>query len=86
MKAYTSWEYFALFFGTTIFALEGIVFILPAENHMRTPKDFTGWNGVLNTSVVLMTCLYIASGFYGYLKYNEKTEGIILLNFKPTDL
>ena len=30
-----------------------------------------GWNGVLNTSMVMVSCLYIAVGFFGYLKYGE---------------
>ena len=48
---------------------------------MRTPSDMkgrkifpvdsaqyynlSGWNGVLNTSMILVSCLYIAVGFFG---------------------
>ena len=35
-----------------------------------------GWNGVLNTSMVMVSCLYIAVGFFGYLKYGEVTNVI----------
>lgn len=39
-----------------------------------------GWNGVLNTSMTIVTCLYIAVGFFGYLKYGEDVLGSITLN------
>ena len=59
--------------------------VLPLENQMKTPADMKvcnqvnsslhsfsqGWNGVLNTSMVMVSCLYIAVGFFGYLKYGE---------------
>ena len=47
---------------------------------MKTPGDMKGWNGVLNTSMVLVSCLYIAVGFFGYLKYGEAAAGSITLN------
>ena len=47
---------------------------------MRNPRDLIGWNGVLNTSMVIVTCLYIAVGFFGYLKYGEDVVGSITLN------
>ena len=45
-----------------------------------------GWNGVLNTSMVMVSCLYIAVGFFGYLKYGEvvrtfSSEVVHLLGF-----
>ena len=39
-----------------------------------------GWNGVLNTSMILVSCLYIGVGFFGYLKYGEQVAGSITLN------
>ena len=51
---------------------------------MRTPRALMGWNGVLNTSMVIVTCLYIAVGFFGYLKYGEDVLGSITLNL-PVD-
>lgn len=47
---------------------------------MRYPKDMRGWNGVLNTSMVLVSCLYIAVGFFGYLKYGDDVEASITLS------
>ncbi|XP_076316005.1 proton-coupled amino acid transporter 2-like isoform X2 [Tachypleus tridentatus] len=71
---------FPLYFGTTIFAYEGIGVILPIENEMKTPEDFGGCNGVLNTGMVFISCLYVAMGFFGYLKYGEEVAGSITLN------
>ena len=47
---------------------------------MRTPSEMKGWNGVLNTSMILVSCLYIGVGFFGYLKYGEQVAGSITLN------
>ena len=47
---------------------------------MKTPEAMKGWNGVLNTAMTIVACLYIAVGFYGYLQYGEKVEGSITLN------
>ena len=47
---------------------------------MREPRAMRGWNGVLNTSMVIVTCLYIATGFFGYLKYGDDVKGSITLN------
>ncbi|XP_044748431.1 proton-coupled amino acid transporter-like protein pathetic isoform X2 [Coccinella septempunctata] len=77
----------ALFFGTAVYAFEGIGVVLPLENNMRTPLDFGGWNGVLNTGMVFTTCLYTAVGFFGYLKYGNACDlGSVTLYLPPNDL
>ena len=81
---YISRSQYPLYFGTAIYAFEGIGVVLPLENQMRTPRDMRGWNGVLNTSMTIVTCLYIAVGFFGYLKYGEDVQGSITLNL-PVD-
>ena len=58
--------------------------MLPVENQMATPNDLRGWNGVLNTSMVIVSCLYIAVGFFGYLQYGEGVLGSVTLNL-PVD-
>jgi len=75
-----------LFFGTAIFAIEGISVVLPIENQMRSPKDMLGWNGVLSTSMSLVVALYVGMGFYGYLKFGEGIAGSISLNLPPGDI
>jgi len=79
-KTFASWGQLPLYFGTAIYAFEGIGVVLPLENQMRTPADMRGWNGVLNTSMVIVSCLYIAVGFFGYLKYGDAVSGSITLN------
>ena len=63
-----------------------ILQVLPIENQMRRPKDMLGINGVLNTSMALVLALYVAMGFYGYLKYGEDIEASITLNLPPGDM
>ncbi|XP_023344937.1 proton-coupled amino acid transporter 1 isoform X1 [Eurytemora carolleeae] len=75
---------FPIFFGTAIFAFEGISVVLPIENQMTTKKAMLGFNGVLNTSMVIIACLYISMGFFGYLKYGDDVESSITLNL-PAD-
>lgn len=41
---------------------------------MANPEAFGGWNGVLNTGMMIVTCLYTAVGFFGYLKYGDKVK------------
>merc|ERR1712106_216510 len=83
---FTSAEKFPIFFGTAIFAFEGISVVLPIENQMSKPKDMLGWNGVLNTSMVTIAGLYIAMGFFGYLKYGGETAASITLNLPQGDV
>ncbi|XP_065092454.1 proton-coupled amino acid transporter-like protein CG1139 [Ochlerotatus camptorhynchus] len=76
----SDWRTIPLYFGTVMYAFEGIGVILPLENNMKTPKDFCRWNGVLNTGMTIVVCLYSAVGFYGYLKYGDAAQGSITLN------
>lgn len=82
---FKSWEQLPLFLGTSIYAFEGIGVVLPLERKMTTPEEFRGWNGVLNTAMILVTCGYIAVGFFGYLKYGDAVRGSITLNLPPSD-
>eukprot|EP00090_Calanus_glacialis_P045632 TRINITY_DN8597_c0_g1_i1.p1 TRINITY_DN8597_c0_g1~~TRINITY_DN8597_c0_g1_i1.p1 ORF type:complete len:481 (-),score=96.52 TRINITY_DN8597_c0_g1_i1:55-1497(-) len=79
-KVFATWGQLPLYFGTAIYAFEGIGIVLPLENSMKNPGDMKGWNGVLNTSMTIVSCLYIAVGFFGYLKYGEAVTGSITLN------
>lgn len=72
------------FFGTAIFALEGIGVVMPLENNMKTPTHFIGCPGVLNTGMFFVVSLYAIVGFFGYLKYGDETQGSITLNL-PQD-
>lgn len=52
---------------------------------MSNPDDFMGYNGVLNTAMIIVTCGYLAVGFFGYLKYGDEVHGSITLNLPPGD-
>lgn len=75
-----------LFFGTAIFALEGIGVVMPLENNMKTPNHFIGCPGVLNFGMFFVVLLYTVVGFFGYLKYGELTEDTITLNLAQGEL
>ncbi|KAJ8737341.1 hypothetical protein PYW07_000612 [Mythimna separata] len=81
---YTRIERLPIFFGTAIFALEGIGVVMPLENNMKTPTHFIGCPGVLNTGMFFVVSLYAFTGFFGYLKYGDATESSITLNL-PQD-
>ena len=51
---------------------------------MKEPESYGGWNGVLNTGVYLVTILYFAVGFYGYIRFGDTARGSISLNL-PND-
>lgn len=54
---------------------------------MKTPRDFGGWTGVLNTGMVIVAALYTSVGFFGYLKYGEAVKvGSITLNLPSEDM
>ena len=83
--AFGSWSKLPLYFGTAVFAFEGVSLVLPLQKDMRTPSSFEGLTGVLNTGMVIVSCFYFAVGFYGYLKYGAAIEGSITLNLPPED-
>ncbi|XP_026809394.1 proton-coupled amino acid transporter-like protein CG1139 isoform X1 [Rhopalosiphum maidis] len=87
VKAFSSWQQLPLYFGTAVYAFEGIGMVLPLENNMKNPESFGGMTGVLNTGMVIVTCLYTSIGFFGYLRYGEAVKlGSITLNLPAEDL
>nr|CAD7204838.1 unnamed protein product [Timema douglasi] len=87
VHAFASWKQLPLYFGTAIYAFEGIGVILPLENNMKNPQDFGGCTGVLNTGMVIVAALYTAVGFFGYLKYGDAVKvGSITLNLPSGDM
>jgi proton-coupled amino acid transporter len=59
--------------------------VLPIENKMKHPDDFPGCNGVLSTGVYLVIILYIAVGFFGYMKFGAAVHGSITLDLPQYD-
>ncbi|XP_053949710.1 proton-coupled amino acid transporter 1 isoform X1 [Anastrepha ludens] len=83
---YNDGPHLALFFGTAIFAFEGITLVLPLRNAMRKPTDFARKMGVLNTGMCLVTFMFLFAGFLGFLKWGEDVGGSLTLNLGDTIL
>lgn len=84
VHGFSSWAKLPLYFGTAIYAFEGIGIVLPLENNMRTPAALVGTWGVLNTGMAIVACLYTAVGFFGYLKFGDYVSGSITLDLPDT--
>ncbi|XP_052860751.1 proton-coupled amino acid transporter-like protein CG1139 [Anopheles cruzii] len=68
------------FFGTVVYAVEGIGVVLPVENKMQHPEHFLACPGVLGTVIAFIMVLYNVTGFFGYARYGQKTEATVTLN------
>uniref|UniRef100_T1JSP3 Amino acid transporter transmembrane domain-containing protein n=1 Tax=Tetranychus urticae TaxID=32264 RepID=T1JSP3_TETUR len=78
-----NWETFPLYFGTAIFAFEGIPIVLPIKDSMKRPEKFTGPFGVLSVGMTLVVLLNCAVGFLGYLKFGDNIADSVTINLPP---
>ncbi|KAL5963465.1 Proton-coupled amino acid transporter 2 [Taenia solium] len=80
LPAFTSFSEMLVALGIFIFSFEGISLTLPIQNRMRDPKRFVMPSGVLNTTMVINTCLCLTIGFFGYLRFGDAILGSITYN------
>ncbi|CAG9782157.1 unnamed protein product [Diatraea saccharalis] len=78
-----SWQQLPLYFGTAVYAFEGIGLVLPLKNEMRHPEQFQKPFGVLNVSMVIVGSIFIVTGFLGYLQWGDDVQGSLTLNLQP---
>lgn len=58
--------------------------MLPLQNSMKIPENFAKTLGVLNIGMVIITTIFVLTGFFGYLKFGEDVQGSLTLNL-PDD-
>jgi len=51
--------------------------VLPLENEMKKPEDFT-W--VLNVGMGIISVMFVAMSTLGYLAFGNETQGSVSLN------
>ncbi|XP_059059827.1 proton-coupled amino acid transporter-like protein CG1139 [Achroia grisella] len=78
-----TWQQLPLYFGTAIYAFEGIGLVLPLKNEMRRPEHFQKPLGVLNVGMVVVVSIVVTVGFLGFLKWGDDVQGSLTLNLAP---
>lgn len=83
---FTDLHHLPIYYGTTIFAFEGIALVLPLQNAMKAPRNFDKIFGVLNVGMVFVSGIFISFGFIGYWKYGDLTAPSLTLNLPINEM
>lgn len=75
-----------MYFSTVVFAFEGICVVMPVYHAMKEPQMFLGWNRVLTTSIALIIIVYVAVGFFGFIKFGANAAPSVTLNLPKEPL
>ncbi|KAF5299700.1 hypothetical protein FQA39_LY11495 [Lamprigera yunnana] len=86
VDSFSSFSQLPLFFGTALFAFEGIGLVLPLENEMKKPSQFNRSFGVLNVGITMVIVLYVVLGLMAYLKYGNDIHGSVTLDLPQNEL
>ncbi|VDP25036.1 unnamed protein product [Schistosoma curassoni] len=78
--AVTNFNGLLIAFSIVMFSFEGISLVLPIQSKMIDPTGYGLPFGVLTTGMIIVICMNVAVGFYGFLKFGEESEGSITLN------
>nr|XP_022326873.1 proton-coupled amino acid transporter 4-like isoform X2 [Crassostrea virginica] len=84
--AFVGWFDLPMYFGTAVYAFEGIGLVMPLKNKAADEWDFSRRCGLLSLGMTIVIALYIAIGFLGFLKYGDHVLGSITLNLPPVDM
>ncbi|KAI1713628.1 transmembrane amino acid transporter protein [Ditylenchus destructor] len=66
--------------GSILYSFNGQAMVLPLENKLKHPPGMVGVFGVLSVGMSLVSSVYAASGFLGYITYGADVKGSITLN------
>ncbi|KAH1004091.1 hypothetical protein HUJ04_003898 [Dendroctonus ponderosae] len=76
---------YAIFFGQSIFAFEGIGLVLILYNEMSEPEEFYETYGVLNIGLHMVTVTYIFFGAVTYLQFGNDIKETVTLNLNTSE-